>query len=200
MKLKTVIAVLAALALSGCAFNSQTVKLAPQVDIAPSSEGAGSIVGLRVLDERPSQSLGNRGAASVAKGAQISTTQDVAALIHSEVAQGLQSKGFTVAPYGGEGTQLQLELRQLEYTTSTGFWTGGVHVNGAMKVEATRPGDSFDQMYRAENERRVVVVPTAGKNAEDLNQGITDLIRKVLDDAGLIRFLSTRALPLSELD
>lgn len=190
MKLRVIFAVAAVLALSGCAFKTQTVKLDPQINVAPSNEGAGAVVGLRVVDERPNRSLGNRGAAAVARGAEISTAQDVAAVIHDAVARGLQSKGFAVVPYSESDTKMQLEVRQLEYSTSTGFWTGGVHVNGAMKVEAARPEDAFEQMYRTEKERRVVVVPTAGKNEEDINEGITDLIRQLLDDVGLVRFLS----------
>lgn len=47
-------------ALSGCAFSSQTVKLAPKVDAARSKERAGAVVGRRVLVERSSQSLDKR--------------------------------------------------------------------------------------------------------------------------------------------
>lgn len=177
-----------AIATSGCAFNAQTVKLDPQVSVAPSNEGAGKIVALRVVDERPNQSLGRRGTAAVARGAEISSDRDVAAVVHEKVAEGLRAKGFEV---GEEtDTRLTLELRQLEYSTSTGFWTGGIHVNGAIKAEAQRPGDSFEQMYRTESERRAVVVPTAGKNEDDINLGLADMLRKLLDDVGLIRFLS----------
>lgn len=188
--MKIITALLACLALAGCAFNAQTVKLDPQVSVAPSSVGKGKTVGLRVVDERPTQSLGRRGTAAVARAAEITSDRDVAAVVHQKVTEGLRAKGFQVVDSANEETRLTLEIRQLEYATSTGFWTGGIHVNGALKAVAVRPGDSFEQMYRTERERRAVIVPTAGKNEDDINIGLADLLRKLLDDVGLTRFLS----------
>jgi Uncharacterized lipoprotein. len=176
--------------LSGCAFNSQTVQLDPHVEVVPSDMGAGKAVGLIVVDERASNSLGRRGTAAIARAAEIKSDRDLAVVVHDKVAAGLKAKGFAVSDSRDEPTELKLELRDFEYSTSTGFWTGGIHVNGAIKAVARRPGDNFEQMYRTENERRVVVVPTAGKNSDDINSGLADLLRKILNDVGLLRFLS----------
>ena len=176
--------------LPGCAFHAQKAQIAPIVQVAQSNEGKGAAIGLRVLDERPSQSLGRRGTAAVARGAEITTDQNIAAVIQDKVAQGLQSKGYVVKPYGESETRLSLELRELEYTTSTGFWTGGVHVNGAIKAVGNKPGDSYERMYCSEKERRIMVVPTAGKNEADINESLGELLRGIFEDVGLLRFLA----------
>lgn len=176
--------------MSGCAFNSQKANIAPTLQVAHSNEGHGEVVGLRVMDERPSQSLGRRGTAAVSRGAEITTNQNIAAVIQDKVSEGLQQKGFVVRPYAEGETKLSLELRELEYHTSTGFWTGGVHVNGAIKAVGTKIGDTYERMYRSEKERRVVVVPTAGKNEDDINNGLSDLLRSLFEDVGLFKFLA----------
>jgi uncharacterized lipoprotein YajG len=188
---KMLFGVAVAIAVSGCAFNPQKASLAPVVNVAESNIGNGATVGFRVVDERVNKSLGRRGTAYGA-AAEITTDQDVAALVQEKVKEGLTRKGFTVVDFSAPANaSLTLELRALEYSTSQGFWTGGVNVDGAIKAIAARPGDSYERMYRADSEHRVVVVPTAGKNSEWINSALSELLGQVFEDVGLFRFLST---------
>ena len=183
-------AVAGLIALTGCAFQAQKATLAPTVTVAPDTIGEGVTVGLRVVDERAEKTLGRRGTAYGAAAA-ITTDQDLAALIHEKVRDGLIRKGFAVADGGvNGGPNLMLELRAFEYSTAQGFWTGGVNINGAIKAIAERPGDKYEHMYRADSEHRVVVVPTAGTNNEWMNTTLSELLRQVFDDVGLLRFLA----------
>lgn len=142
-----------------------------------------------MVDERASKSLGHRGTA-YGKAAQITTDQDIAAVVQDKVSEGLRNKGYTVVPYAGASTGLSIEVRSLDYSTSQGFWTGGVAVNASMKAVAKKPGDTYERMYRSDKERRVAVVPTAGKNQEDLNDGLSGVLAQLFDDVGLFRFLN----------
>lgn len=175
---------------SGCAFQAQKATLAPTLTVAPSTVGSGTSVALRVVDERPSKSLGRRGTAYGA-AAEITTDQDVAALIHEKVKRGLARKGFSVIDQGAsEDSSLTLELRAFEYSTAQGFWTGGVNIDGAIKAIAVRDGDTYERMYRTDDEHRVVVVPTAEQNNEWMNTSLSDLLTQVFEDVGLFRFLA----------
>ncbi|WP_313178948.1 YajG family lipoprotein [Stenotrophomonas sp.] len=176
------------LALSGCSYNKQTATFTPTVIVAKTNEGAGAPVGLRVVDERPTKSLGHRGNLH-GRAAEITTNQDLAAVVHDKISEGLSNRGYAVVPYDGASTKLSIELRSLEYSTSTGFWSGGVAVNASMKAVASKPGDTYEKMYRSDAERRVQFVPTAGKNEQDLNNGVSAIITDLFDDAGLFRFI-----------
>ncbi|HEL7612268.1 TPA: YajG family lipoprotein [Stenotrophomonas maltophilia] len=176
------------LALSGCVYNKQTTTFTPSVVVAKSSEGAGSLVGLRVVDERPTKSLGHRGNA-YGRAAEITTNQDLAAVVQDKISEGLSNRGYKVVPYEGASTKLSVELRALEYSTSTGFWSGGVAVNAAMKAVASKPGDTYERIYRSDEERRVQFAPTATKNEEDLNKGVSAIISALFEDVGLFRFI-----------
>jgi hypothetical protein len=91
------------------------------------------------------------------------------------------------------GTRLMLQLRELKYSTSTGFWAGGVEVAGALKATASDGSAVYEKLYRTDKKTRVVVVPIAGKNQKWLNSALSDLLRQVFDDSGLSHFLTQAA-------
>lgn len=182
--------IIAALCLSGCAFNPQQVNLAPTVSVMSSSEGKAAAVAVHVVDERPSKSLGRRGTAYGA-AAEITAAQDVGAVVQKEIIEGLRKKGFAATDENGSaGAKLSVEVRLLEYSTSQGFWTGGVNIRGALKAVATKNGKTYEKMYRTDKEERVAVVPTAETNAKWINGALSEVLRQLLDDSGLFMFLT----------
>lgn len=185
-----IILVAISLLLSACAFNSQTARLAPTVDVQSSNEGRGVAVAVRVVDERASKSLGHRGTAYGA-AAEITAAQDVAVVVHDQLVTGLQKKGFQVVDYAADASpRLTVEVRNLEYSTSQGFWTGGVKIQSALKVQAARGTTSYEQMYRSDKEERVVVVPTASTNEQWINTSLSDVLNQLFEDIGLFKFLA----------
>ncbi|HET6912962.1 MAG TPA: YajG family lipoprotein [Rhodanobacteraceae bacterium] len=180
----------AATLLSGCAFNAENVNLHPTISSPHTSEGQGVSVAVHVVDDRASKSLGHRGTAYGA-AAEITTNADVAAIVSDKVAQALAARGFTVnGPDRENSAKLTVEVRLLDYSTSTGFWTGGVQVQAALKAVASKSGKNFEQMYRSNNEHRVVVVPPADTNEEWINETLGDVITKLVSDDKLIEFLA----------
>lgn len=188
---KLVLAALAVALLSGCAFNAQTVQLNPTVPSTHSTEGQGVSVAVRVVDERASQSLGHRGGAAGA-AAEITTNSDVAAIVSGQVTRALRNDGFAVLGPNAQGNaSLTIEVRLLNYSTSVGFWTGGIQIEATLEAKAQKSGKSFEQMYRVKNEQRVVVVPTADKNAEWINAALGNAITKLVTDPKLLAFLAS---------
>lgn len=178
-----------ALFLSGCAFVPQKANIAPTVSVMSTSEGQGIEVAVRVSDERPSKSLGRRGTAYGA-AAEITAAQDVAVIAQNEIIAGLNKKGFAATDSQTKASaKLTVEIRLLEYSTSQGFWTGGVHINGALKAVAYKQGKSYEKMYRSEKEERIVIVPTAEVNEKWINDALSDVLTQLLEDQGLIMFL-----------
>ncbi len=189
----SIILIAALLASAGCAFTPQQANIAPTVTVMSSSEGKGVAVAVRVTDERPSKSLGRRGTA-VGAAAEITAAQDVAAVVQKEIIDGLKKKGFVaVEDSGASSTKLSVEVRLLEYSTSQGFWTGGVNIKGALKAVASKNGKTYEKMYRTDKEERVVVVPTAETNEKWINGALSEVLRQLLDDNGLTMFLTQKA-------
>ncbi|MHB1944300.1 YajG family lipoprotein [Metallibacterium sp.] len=182
---------LAVALLSGCAFNAQTVNLRPTVPNVHSTIGQGVSVAVRVFDERASKSLGHRGGAEGA-AAEITTNSNVAALVAEQVTRALQDKGFTVlGPNANGNAKLTVDIRLLQYSTSVGFWTGGIEIQATLEAKAEKAGKKYEKMYRVKNEQRAIIVPTADKNAEWINQALGDVITKLVSDQKLLTFLAS---------
>ena len=174
---------------SGCAFNPQKANVSPTVAVMASSEGKGVSVAVRVVDERPSKSLGHRGTAYGA-AAEITSVQEISLIVQREITNALQKKGFSVVDYvDSANPRLTVEVRLLEYTTSQGFWTGGVQIKGALKAIATNQARTYDKMYRSEKEERVMVVPTAETNERWINEALSDVLNQLLNDNSLFSVL-----------
>jgi len=187
--ISSLLVIIAMLASAGCAFKPQKANIAPTISVMASSEGNGVAVAVRVTDERPSKSLGRRGTAYGA-AAEITAAQDIAAVVHKEIIDGLKKKGFTIVDdTGTSNTKLSVEVRLLEYSTSQGFWTGGVNIRGALKAVAGRNGKVYEKMYRTDKEERVLVVPTADTNEKWINDALSEILGQLFDDKGLMLFL-----------
>lgn len=187
----TLLLVLIGLLLGACAFNPQKVNLQPVLTASGSDVGKGRLISLKVVDERPKYVLGHRGGAYGA-AAEITTDQDVSEIIRSKVSEGLRAHGFEVAAAGANAPlSMKVEIRLIEYSTSTGMWTGGVHTKAALKVVCKNASRDYENLYRQENEDRIMVVPTAEKNEESINKVISETLDKNFQDQELMKFLAS---------
>jgi uncharacterized lipoprotein len=177
--------------LTGCAFTPQSVELAPTVSVSADEDiGQGKEVSIEVMDEREKLILGRRGTGH-GGAAEITTDQNVALVVRDELVKGLQGYNFVpIQPDKDFPTSMKVEVRLLEYTTSVGFWSGGVHTRATLKVICKNQAKEYRKIYRAEGEERILFVPTAEKNAELINQILSKVLLKVLTDNQLLQFLA----------
>ena len=179
---------LLAVVFSGCAFTPQQADITPDLQLVQTNEGNGTRVHLRVQDERPNQIIGRRGTGAM-KGAEITSTQDLAVVFHDAIKEGLEKKGFAVVLDEHQAHDLKIEIRSFEYDVSMGFWTGGVHTNAAIKAIAERGDDDYENIYRYEGEKRVMVVPGKDKNQQLINQMANGVLTEFFNEKALITFL-----------
>lgn len=174
---------------TGCAWTPQNVKLDPQTTNTKSDMGKGLQVGVKVVDERTDRILGHRSVGAV--GAEMSVDEHPEEAFKSAIADSLRAKGFVPVEYSPDlQRNLKVEIREIKFYLSMGFWTGGVHTNVAFKADATNSGKSHEQFYREENERRVVFVPGADDNAKDVNGTLSRALQQFSDDQPLMDFLA----------
>ena len=168
----------------GCAFVDENITLQPTSVLPPSAVGSGQRVGVNVVDERTTSIIGRRGPM---RSAEIQAAQDVRKVVDNAVNQGMRNQGFVPVPYTkAEPVTLEVQVREFSYDTSTGFFTGGIHTRAALKAIARRSEDGFEEMYRTEEEDRVIVVPTEASDAERLNLVLSHTIDQMLADQRLL--------------
>lgn len=183
---------------TGCAINPQTVNIVPHPTIVTSNEGRGVAVAVRVIDERPSKSIGRRnagiysGLAGGAGAGEITLLQDLAAVVADQIKEALQRRGFRTTEYRADDLiRLTVELRSLDYSTSISVWTVGGHVRGSVKAIGNRGADKYERMYRSEREERAIMMrlDTNESNEALINAALDDLLTQIFADDALFRFL-----------
>lgn len=176
--------------LSACSVTEQKALLNPDLLVIENNIGNGKEIGVEVVDERPEDTLGYRGAANF-RGAAITTDQDVKDVFDRKIREGLKRKGFNPTLRTEEALRsLRVEIRSLEYYTTSGFWTGRVHTKTALKAIAKNAGKKYEQFYRGGNEEPMLVVPFAEENEKLINTAISEVLLSLFSDKKLFQFLS----------
>lgn len=176
-----------AVALSGCAFQKQAIRLQPTIDIAASNLGMGKMTMVNVSDERPRTTLGTRGVGGI--GEQLTIEGDLQSIIKNAVEAGLQKQGF--ATNGPIANQLRVEIRNLDYSVNSGFWAGKLNVEFLLKGICIK-GDTrpYEQMYRGEYRKNVQVVQGEASNTQFVNSVVSDAINSLLRDQTMMGCLA----------
>ncbi len=196
MKISVIVMSMLTFFITGCALAPQEVTLVPNVHVIDSNTGKDLKVTVRIKDERSSETLGYRGAVAAkgAKGAAVTTTQNMGELVRSEILKGLKKKGFDITEYGTKHErEFIVEIRHLECYLSMGLLTGSIHVKGALKVIAKNRGIEYEEMYRIENKNGAGMGSVAKKRGPLISEGLSNLLEKMFSDKRLFRFLSDQS-------
>lgn len=175
---------------SGCAYTSQAVKLKPEIQPPSVSIGQDKPVLLTVVDERSRSTLGTRGGGSV--GAEITVAGDLTGTIRNSLADGLQHQGFKpTSDKPTDGRELRVEIRNLDYRVTQGFWSGTLNTECGLKaiciIGSARP---YEQLYRGEFEESIQFVQSAEANEKYINSAVSRAINLLLQDSRLSRCLA----------
>ena len=176
---------------SGCAWTPQTVALKPEIQLGASTgdKGQWRPVMLNVVDERPRTTVGMRAVKGM--GAEITVQGDLTKIVQTAIADGLQRQGFDITSNKtSDGRELRVEIRNLDYGVTMGFWAGSLRTECGLKavciIGANRP---YEHLYRGEHQESVQVVQGAEANERYLNDALSQAINSLLQDNQLIQSL-----------
>jgi uncharacterized lipoprotein len=170
---------------------SQQAHLAPHPNVSAGDIGHGAPVIVRVVDARSSTRIGYRGMDS--KLSEITTEQDVPALVRSQIVQGLKAKGFNAREFDGQPTSrlLRVELRALEYTTDMDYLKGSVRTKAEFQVYFRKGDVLFSHLYQGDVKQPAVEAPRAKTNELLINKALSDALESLIEDDGLLQFMAT---------
>ena len=172
---------------TGCAYTAMDAKITPSAQVAESTIGAGRMVGVTVVDERPTRDIGNRSSV----GGKIKMNDDLAVIYQGVIVDGLRKKGFDAKPGTlKDAPNLKVEIRSLAYQFDAGWWTVGSRVDSSFKaiVNGTVP---YERLYRADDENRGAFAAGAKDNNKQLNEVVNSTLRQMFEDQKLMEVLAT---------
>lgn len=171
----------------GCAFQKQTIRLQPKLDVAAGTVGAGKLTMVSVADERPRATLGTLGVGGV--GSQLTVEGDLVSAVKSAISEGLKQQGFMID--GPIENQLRVEIRNLDYVVNSGFWAGKLNVEFLLKgICMKNNARPYEQVYRGEVRENIQIVQ--GENANNLyiNDAVSSAINALLRDQQMLQCLA----------
>jgi uncharacterized lipoprotein YajG len=191
MKLIRLALVLVILSMSsGCAFQAQAVKITPEIKSTSSVSGEGKSVQLVILDERPSQIVGQRGAGTA--GADMTVDGDLQGIVAKAISDGLAQRRFAAQTQDSHDlSRLRVEIRNLQSKNIVGFWAGTLRDEFSLKA-VCKPvkGADYEQMYNGLYETSIQVVPTGDANNRYVSAAVSDAVNKLVNDDQLLRCLA----------
>lgn len=170
---------------AGCAFTPQAVVIKPKIDVVTSEAGKDLELPLTVVDERPRQTIGTRGARGV--GADMTIEGSLAEIVREAVAEGLAAQKFRPTRANARAlSNLRIEIRSLDYGIAVGFWAGTLKVDVALKAICSREGiRSYEMLYRGEHAESVQVVQSTEANNSYVSSAVSQAINFLLKDEQL---------------
>jgi uncharacterized lipoprotein len=151
-------------------------------------------VQVTVVDERPSKTLGQRGARNI--GASLTVEGELSTIIQSTIQSGLEQQGFKISDNGfsniteasrnlnhDEASNLKIEIRSLDYKVISGFFSGTIRSECAVKaICKSRSGKEYEKLYNGLFEQPALVIATADENNRYVSAAVSDAIDKLLND------------------
>jgi uncharacterized lipoprotein len=179
---------------SGCIFSPQKIYIKPNVNVAGTNCGNGAEVSLKVADERPGKIIGYKGDMFTPTAAAISIDQDLGKIVYDTVADGLRNHGYAPSANTENAERmLKIEIRNISYRFSVGFWTDGIFTSASLKALASNNGKTYEKLYIVENQNQIVFTPTDNENERLINIALSQAIEKLLRDNDLLVFLQKKS-------
>lgn len=182
---KLILPILAFILVSGCAFTPHDVEMKARASDTESRIDESRKLGLRVLDNRPSSRVGQRGHMNL--GSSITAT-NAADNLESELRKFYSSMGFEVVDYNDRSASSRLEaaLRGLELFVESDFPIGTISdVNVAIRVDAESQSKSYANIYRSSAEKKSFAAPTGEAITNYLSDGLSEALRNMANDEEL---------------
>lgn len=175
---------------SGCAFTPQAVVIQPKVEGPASNIGKNQDLPLTVVDERPRQTIGTRGARGV--GAEMTIDGNISNIVRNALAEGLAQQKFKVtAPGVNAASELRVEIRNLDYGVTVGFWAGSLRVDVGLKAICSRGNARpYEMLHRGEHNESVQVVQPPEANNAYVSAAVSQAVNSLLKDEQLMKCLA----------
>jgi len=191
MNSKPVLMLLAlGVAVQGCSLSAQTVRLAPQVQVAQSDVGQGKLIGLDVNDARPDKKAGIIGDENI-KFVTVAAEDGPPSAVYREAAEALIRLGFRVEPASDASVRvLRIQLTELEYQSLKRPFTFDTEAKVTVAAVARNTHDRFERRYETEETSTSGSPPSQSEVARTINSQVSKALDDVLSDRQLIALLA----------
>ena len=179
------------MSLVGCAHSPQQLDPNPKLNGTINPVGKGQPVVVRVVDARPSPTLGTRGGLYPETSAVIVPSAKVIPKLQAQTEAAVRLLGFTPSPNAYNAPQLTLTLAELKYQSpKEGLYVTEANIGATLKVEVQNAGKRYNGRYGASLNQRFGMAPNEQTNTKLVSDVLSDALSRVFRDDNIGRLLA----------
>ena len=179
------------MSLVGCAHSPQQLDPNPKLNGTINPVGQGQPVVVRVVDARPSPTLGTRGGLYPETSAVIVPSAKVIPKLQAQTEAAVRLLGFTPSPNTYNAPQLTLTLAELKYQSpKEGLYVTEANIGATLKIEVQNAGKRYNGRYGASLNQRFGMAPNEQTNTKLVTDVLSDALTRVFRDDNIGRLLA----------
>jgi len=179
------------MSLVGCAHSPQQLDPNPKLNGSINPVGQGQPVVVRVVDGRPSPTLGTRGGLYPETSAVIVPGAKVLPKLQAQTEAAVRLLGFTPSANAYNAQQLTLTLSELKYQSpKEGLYVTEANVGATLKIEVQNAGKRYNGRYGASLNQRFGMAPNEQTNTKLVSDVLSDALTRVFRDENIGRLLA----------
>ncbi|MEQ7918110.1 YajG family lipoprotein [Xanthomonas sp. WHRI 1810A] len=170
------------LTLVGCAHSPQSLSPQPKLNAQLAAVGRGQPVIVRVVDGRPSQTLGTRGGLYPETSSITVSGQQLLPQLQAQAEAAVRLLGFTPTT-GGSGPQLTVTLADLKYQSpKEGMYVTEASISSTFRADVQNNGRSYSGRYAASLDQRFGMAPNEETNTKLVSDVLSDALTRLFQD------------------
>ena len=179
------------MSLVGCAHSPQQLDPNPKLNGTINPVGQGQPVVVRVVDARPSPTLGTRGGLYPETSAVIVPSAKVIPKLQAQTEAAVRLLGFTPSPNAYNAPQLTLTLAELKYQSpKEGLYVTEANIGATLKIEVQNAGKRYNGRYGASLNQRFGMAPNEQTNTKLVTEVLSDALTRTFRDQNIGQVLS----------
>jgi uncharacterized lipoprotein len=171
------------LTLVGCANSPQQLSPQPKLNSQLAPVGRGQPVVVRVVDGRPSPTLGTRGGLYPETSAVTVQANDLLPKLQAQAEAAVRLLGFTPTGSAGNAPQLTVTLADLKYQSpKEGMYVTEATISSTFRADIQNNGRSYSGRYAASLNQRFGMAPNQDTNTKLVSDVLSDALTRLFQD------------------
>ncbi|CRL96603.1 MULTISPECIES: YajG family lipoprotein [Pseudomonas] len=181
------------LTLVGCANSPQQLTPEPKLTTQLAPVGHGQAVSVRVVDGRPSPTLGSRGGLYPETALISVNAQDVLPKLQAQAEAAVRLLGFTPSANAPGAPQLTITLAELKYQSpKDGLYVTEASIGATFKSDVTAGTRRYSGRYGASLNQRFGMSPNQETNTKLVSDVLSDALTRLFKDPSIGSLLSAQ--------
>jgi len=179
------------LTLVGCAHSPQQLSPQPKLTSQLAAVGRGQPVVVRVVDGRPSPTLGTRGGLYPETSAISVTGADLLPKLQAQAEAAVRLLGFTPTSYGSNAPQLTVTLAELKYQSpKDSMYVTEATIAASFRSDVNNASRHYNGRYSASLDQRFGMAPNQETNTKLVSDVLSDALTRLFQDPSIGRALA----------